>query len=102
MRGSYTGLPGLLRGWGQIRANGNGWLTFDRSFVNYPRCKKEWQAFQQAYTAMVSNNLAAKTLREKCVSGDEVKMIVHLEDLDKIWKTLGTCYERPEKMWRRH
>jgi hypothetical protein len=102
MRDSYTGLPGLLRGWGQMRANDNGWPAFDRRFVNYPRCKKEWQAYQQAYHAMVSNDLAAKTLGEKCVSGDEVKMIVHLEDLDKIWETLDSCYERPEKLWRRH
>jgi hypothetical protein len=45
----------------------------------------------------VSSNLAAKTLREKCESRDAVKMIGYLEDLDEIWETLDTCYERPEK-----
>ncbi len=46
---------------------------------------------------MVSNDMAAKTLREKCVSEDAMKMISHLEDLDEIWETLDTCYERREK-----
>jgi hypothetical protein len=35
--------------------------------------------------------------REKCVSGDAVKMIGHLEDVDETWETLDTCYKRPEK-----
>jgi hypothetical protein len=65
--------------------------------VNYPRFKKECEAYRQAYHAMVRNDLAAKTLREKCVSGDAVKMTGHLEDLDEIWETLDTCYKRPEK-----
>jgi hypothetical protein len=46
---------------------------------------------------MVSNDMAAKTLREKCVSGDAMKMIGHLEDLDEIWEALDTCYERQDK-----
>ncbi len=46
---------------------------------------------------MVSDGLAAKTLREKCVSEDTVKMIGSLEDLGEIWETLDTCYVRPEK-----
>jgi hypothetical protein len=46
---------------------------------------------------MVSDNPAAETLREKCVSGDALKMNRHLEDLSEIWETLDTCYKRPEK-----
>ncbi len=41
--------------------------------------------------------MAAKTLKENYVSGDTVKMIGHLEDLEEIWETLDTCYKRPEK-----
>ncbi len=52
---------------------------------------------QEMYHAMVIDDLAAKTLREKCVSGEAVKMIGHLEDLVEIWEILDTCYERPEK-----
>jgi hypothetical protein len=47
-----------------MRANDNSWPTFDRRFVNYPQFKKEWQAYGQAYHALVSNNSGAKTLRE--------------------------------------
>ncbi len=46
---------------------------------------------------MVNNDLAAKTLREKCVKGDALRMISHLNDLQEIWDTLETCFERPEK-----
>ncbi len=46
---------------------------------------------------MVNDDLAAKTLREKCMKGDALRMVSHLEDLQEIWDTLDTCYERPEK-----
>jgi hypothetical protein len=45
----------------------------------------------------VNNDLAAKTLREKCVTGDALKMVSHLDDLGEMWETLDTCYERQEK-----
>jgi hypothetical protein len=45
----------------------------------------------------VNDDLAAKTLREKCVKGDAHKMVSHLDELGEIWDTLDTCYERPEK-----
>ncbi len=65
--------------------------------MHYLRFRKESSAYRQTYHAMVSNDLAAKTLWEKCVSGDKVKMIGSLEDLGEIWETLDTCYVRPEK-----
>ncbi len=46
---------------------------------------------------MVNDDLAAKTLREKCVEGDALRMVSHLDDLQEIWDTLNTCFERPEK-----
>ncbi len=45
----------------------------------------------QTYHTMVSNGLTAKTLREKCISGDAMKMVAHLEDLTEIWESLDTC-----------
>ncbi len=46
---------------------------------------------------MVNDDLAAKTLREKCVKGDALRMVRHLDDLQEIWDKLDTCLERPEK-----
>jgi hypothetical protein len=51
--------------------------------------------YRQTYHIKVSNDLAAKTLREKCVNGEALKMIGQLEDLMEIWEALDTCYERP-------
>ncbi len=90
-------LVALLRGWGQLKANDDRWPVFDCKFVNYPRFKKEWIAYRERYHSIVNDDLAAKTLREKCVTEDEGNMVCHLEDPKKIWDTLDTCYERPEK-----
>ncbi len=90
-------LTGLLRGWGQMKTKDSGLPTFDSKFVNYPRFKKEWRAYKEMYHSAVSDDLAAKTLREKCMKGDAWKMVGHLEELKEIWDTLDTCYERPEK-----
>jgi hypothetical protein len=46
---------------------------------------------------VVNDDLAGKTLREKCVKGDTLRMVSHLDDLQEIWDTLDTCFERPEK-----
>jgi hypothetical protein len=46
---------------------------------------------------VVNDDLAAKTLREKCVKGYALRMVSHLDDLQEIWDTLDTCFERPEK-----
>jgi hypothetical protein len=61
-----------------MKANDSAWPSFYGKFVNYPRFKKEWHAYRESYHAVVSNNLAAKTLREKCVKGDAWKMVVIL------------------------
>jgi hypothetical protein len=63
-------------------------------YVSYPRFKKEWGAYRQTYHSAVSDDLAARTLRDKCLQGDALRMVNHLDDL---WETLDTCYERPEK-----
>jgi hypothetical protein len=77
-----------------LKANNSEWPTFDGRFVNYPRFKKEWRAYRETYHSVVSGDLAAKTLREKCVTGDALRMVGHLEDLKEIWNMLDTCYER--------
>ncbi len=45
----------------------------------------------------MNNDLAAKALRDKCIQGDAVRMVSHLDDLQEIWETLDTCFKRPEK-----
>ncbi len=45
----------------------------------------------------MSDDLAARTLRDKCLQGDALQMVSHLNDLREMWETLHTCYERPDK-----
>jgi hypothetical protein len=79
-------LAALLRGWGQLRANDSGWPTFDGRYDNYPQFKREWAAYRETYHSVVNDDLAAKTLREKYVKGDALKMVSHLYDLGEIWE----------------
>jgi hypothetical protein len=87
----------FMRSFGQMRANDSGWPMFDGRYVSYPRFKKEWGAYQQTYHSAVSDDLAARTLRDKCLQGDALRMVNHLDDLCEMWETLDTCYERPDK-----
>jgi hypothetical protein len=48
-----------------MKANDVGRPTFDGKFMNYPKLKHEWRAYQQT---LVGNDLVAKILREKCIS----------------------------------
>jgi hypothetical protein len=86
-----------MRSFGQMQANDSGWPTFDGRYVSYPRFKKEWKAYRQTYHSAVSNDLAARTLRDKCLQGDSLQMVSHLDDLQEMWDTLDTCYDRPDK-----
>jgi hypothetical protein len=96
-RGGTEGLASVLRGWGQLKANNSGWPTFDGRYASYPRFKREWTAYRETYHSVVSDDLAAKTLRENCVKGDALQMVSHLDELQEIWDTPDTCFERPEK-----
>ncbi len=87
----------FMRSFGHMQANDSGWPTFDGRYVSYPRFKKEWKAYRQSYHSAVSNNLAARALRDKCLKGDALQMVSHLDDLQEMWETLDTCYEIPEK-----
>ncbi len=91
------GLVNVLRGWGQLKANDSGWPTFDGRYASYPRFKREWTAYREMYHSVVNDDLVAKTLRKKCIKGDALRMVSHLDDLQEIWDTLDTCFERPDK-----
>ncbi len=87
----------FMRNFGQMRANDDGWPVFDGRYVSYPRFKKEWTAYRSTYHSAVSDDLAARTLRNKCLKGEALQMVNHLDDLHEMWDTLDTCYERPGK-----
>jgi hypothetical protein len=36
-------------------------------------------------------------LRSKCLKGEALQMVSHLDDLREMWETLDACYERPGK-----
>jgi hypothetical protein len=90
-------LMDFMRSFGQMQANDSGWPTFDGRYVSYPRFKKEWKAYRQTYHSAVSNDLAARALRDKCLQGDALQMVSHLDDLQEMWESLDPCYERPDK-----
>jgi hypothetical protein len=96
-RAGSESLTNVLRGWGQLKAYDNGWPTFDGRNASYPRFKREWIAYRETYHSAVNNDLAAKALKDKCIKGDTLRMVSHLDDLQEIWETLDTCFERPEK-----
>jgi hypothetical protein len=96
-RAGPESLVDVMRGWGQLKANDSGWPTFDGRYASYPRFKREWIACRETYYSVVNNDLAAKALRDKCIKGDALRMVSHLDDLQEIWETLDTCFERPEK-----
>ncbi len=87
----------FMRSFGQMRANDDGWPTFDGRYVGYPRFKKEWMAYRMTYHSAVSDDLAARTLRSKCLKGEALQMVSHLDDLQEMWETLDACYEKPSK-----
>jgi hypothetical protein len=87
----------FMRGFGHMQANDSGWPAFDGRYASYPRFKKEWKAYRETYHSAVNNDLAARALRDKCLKGDALQMVSHLDDLREMWETLDTCYERPEK-----
>ncbi len=87
----------FMRGFGHMQANDSGWPVFDGRYASYPWFKKEWKAYRETYHYAVNGDLAARALRDKCLKGDALQMVSHLDDLQEIWETLDTCYERPDK-----
>jgi hypothetical protein len=87
----------FIRSCSQMRANDRGWPTFDGRYVSYPHFRRKWGAYRQTYHAGVGDDLAARTLRDKCLQGNARQMVGHLDDLHEMWETLDTCYERPGK-----
>jgi hypothetical protein len=79
------GLLDIMRGLGHMQANESGWPTFDGRYASYPRFKKEWKANRETYHSAVNDDLAAMALKDKCIQGDPLRMVSHLDDLREIW-----------------
>ncbi len=77
------GLATLLLRWGHLKANDSGW-PFDGRYTSYPRFKRERTVYRETYHSVVNDDLAAKTLREKYMKGDALRMVSHLDDLQEI------------------
>jgi hypothetical protein len=71
----------FMRSFGQMRANDSGWPVFDGRYASYPQFRKEWKAYRETNHSAVNNDLAARTLRDKCLKGDTLQMVSHLDDL---------------------
>ncbi len=83
----------FMRGFGHMQANDSGWPVFDGRYASYPRFKKELRAYRETYHSTVNDDLAARALRDRCIKGDALRMMSHLDDLQEMWETLDTCYE---------
>ncbi len=71
----------FLRGFGHMQANDSGWPVFDGRYASYPQFRKEWRAYRETYHFAVNNDLAARALRDRCLRGDALQMVSHLNDL---------------------
>jgi hypothetical protein len=70
---------------------------FDGKYVAYLRFKKEWCAYRRTYHAHVRDKPASQTLKEKSLAPSAKALVGDVEDLSRVWDTLDTCYDRPEK-----
>jgi hypothetical protein len=46
---------------------------------------------------MAVNDQVPNTLSEKLLNEEVRKMISNIENLNRMWKTMDACYQRPEK-----
>ncbi len=65
--------------------------------MEYPKFKKEWWAYRRAYHAHVRDELSCLALKDRSLPGEAKSVVGDIEDMEKAWDTLDTCYDRPEK-----
>jgi hypothetical protein len=94
-------LVDVMRGWGQLKANDSGWPTFDGQYASYPRFKREWRAYRETYHSAVNNDLAAKTLRDRCIKGDALQMVSHLDACRRCGKPSTHASKGQRSTWRK-
>ncbi len=62
-----------------------------------PRFRKEWCADRRTYHGHVRDELVCRALKEKSLTGSAGAMVNEIEELQEVWDTLETCFDRPEK-----
>jgi hypothetical protein len=87
----------LIRCLSGAQANDSGWPVFKGKYVEYPRFRKGWWAYRRTYHGHIRDKLVGRALKEKSLMESARAMINDMEDLQKIWDTLDTCFDRPEK-----
>jgi hypothetical protein len=65
--------------------------------VEYPKFIKEWWAYRRTCHAHVRDELGWWGLKDRSLPGEAKSVVGNIEDLDEVWDTLDTCYDRPEK-----
>jgi hypothetical protein len=65
--------------------------------VGYPRFRKTWWAYRRNYHAHVRDELVFCTLKENCLAATVKALLGDMEELDKVWEMLDTCYNHPQK-----
>ncbi len=65
--------------------------------MEYPRFRREWVGLQEDYPHPHETELVYCTLQEKCLSTTVKALVGDMEELDEVWETLNTCFNRPEK-----
>jgi hypothetical protein len=66
-------------------------------YTEYPQFRKEWWAYRKTYHSHVQDELASRVLKEKSRVWNAWSMVNDIEDLQEIWETFDTCYDRPKK-----
>jgi hypothetical protein len=87
---------GVLRGWGQRKANDMGWPMFYDEFVNYPFIRKSGGPTGRPPKAWQRTTWLRRPLGEgKYANNDVRKMTGNIESLGEMWSTIDTCFESP-------
>ena len=70
---------------------------FTDSYRNWPRFRKDIEAYLGDFYARADERVRVLFLKEKCFSTAALAKIVHLETVDEILAVLGECYVRPDR-----
>jgi hypothetical protein len=84
-----------------MQANDSGWPVFDGRYASYPRFKKEWGAYRETYHSAVNDDLAARALRDKCIKGDALRMVSHLDDCGRCGRLSTPAMRDQRSTWKK-
>ncbi len=74
-----------------MQANYARWPHLEGKYVDYYHLKKE----RWTYHAHIQDEVVFRTLKEKFMALRVKTMVGDIGDLDEVWYTLDTCFNRP-------